>query len=99
LQGDIYDEQLEFSLHIKATDLLTLFSLNFTKLYLAYLFHDFSQAVTFASKAEAYLDGVVGSAFVPLFHYYDSLARLALATSGHEQQNLLKKAAANQKKI
>jgi len=100
LQGDIYDEQLESSLHVKATDQLTLFFLNFTKLYLSYLFHDFSQTATFASQAEAYLDGAVGSVFVPLFYYYDSLARLAVAvpdTSGHA--NSLEKVAANQKKM
>lgn len=101
LQGDIYDEQLESALHLKATDRSTLFFLNFTKLYLAYLFHDFNLALAFASQTETYLDGIVGSVFVPLFHYYDSLASLAVvpATAKLARQKLLDKVAANQKKM
>lgn len=101
LQGAIYDEPLEAPLHIRATDRLTLFFLNFAKLYLAYLFHDFRLAVTCGSLAETYLDGVIGSAFVPLFHYYDSLARLAIypESSREEQQDVVDKVAANQKKM
>ncbi len=98
LQGDIYDEQIESPLHLKATDLSTLFFLNFTKLYLAYLFNDFKQAVTIARQTEIYLNGIVGGVFVPLFHFYDSLARLATAPN-KSKQGLWNKINANQNKL
>lgn len=71
------------------------------KLILCYLFHDNVQAVENAIQAEQYLDGVPGTLFIAVFHFYDSLARLAIYSnqSEDEKQRILEKVAANQNKM
>ena len=101
LSGESYDEEKMLPLHREANDRYTTFSLYFLKLNLCYLFQSYPQAVENAAMAEKYLDGVTGSIDVPLFHFYDSLSRLAVFPDAQrsEQRRILKKVAANQKKI
>jgi len=47
-------------------------------LFLCYLFGDCDRAVEMAAQAEAYLEGIPGQVFVPLFYFYDALSWLAL---------------------
>ncbi len=73
----------------------------FTQLMLNYLFNNYVKAIENANNAEKYLAGVTSTIIVPLFHFYDSLVRLAIYSdsSEDEQKNLLEKVAANLEKM
>ncbi|UCF90470.1 MAG: AAA family ATPase, partial [Desulfobacterales bacterium] len=101
LMGDFYDEVQMLPRHKQAKDRTTIYYLYFNKLLLSYLFGEYGQAIKNAKIAEQYLDGVTGMIVIPLFHFYDSLARLAVFAESPrtEQAAILKKVAANQKKM
>jgi predicted ATPase/serine phosphatase RsbU (regulator of sigma subunit)/tRNA A-37 threonylcarbamoyl transferase component Bud32 len=71
------------------------------KLILSYLFQAYPQAVENASLVAKYLTDIVGEIFQHLFHFYDSLARLAVYPDSPppEQARILDKVAANQAKM
>ena len=64
-------------------------------------FEEYKQAINHVALGEKYLDGVVGLVLYTVFHFYDSLARLAVYTDAPEaeQKALLEKVAANQEKM
>lgn len=101
LIGSCYDEIDKLPVHTQANDRTTLCNLYLNKLYLSYLFDEYPKAVENAVIAEKYLDGVVGTPAVPVFHFYDSLSRLALFPESPrtKQRRILKKVGANQKKM
>jgi len=101
LIGDSYDEQIMIPFYQKEKNKTALYYIFFNKLILSYLFHDFNQAVENAEIAEQYLEGVTALMIVPLFYYYDSLARLAIYhdMTNIEQEQILEKVSANQKKL
>ncbi|WP_422398717.1 AAA family ATPase [Trichormus variabilis] len=101
LSGEVYDEQIMLPIHLSANDQTATYNLYFNKLILCYLFADYVQAIENAEKAEKNLESVVGSPFVPLFYFYDSLSRLAIYpdTSKSKQKQLLAQVQANQKKM
>jgi predicted ATPase/signal transduction histidine kinase len=101
LVGRYYDEEKMLMSHLKTEDRTGLLFLYFNKLYLCYLFQDFPQAMEIAIKGEQYLDGGIGMFIIPLFHFYDSLARLAVypGSEQYEQKQILEKVQANQKKM
>jgi signal transduction histidine kinase/GAF domain-containing protein len=65
------------------------------------LFDKSTQAVETATMAEQYLDGGTATFLIPLFHFYDSLAQLAVFPDfpKTEQHDLLEKVTANQEKM
>lgn len=77
LKGKYYDEQAMLPVHVLANDRVGLFFLSVHKLILSYLFEDYGQACRDADQVELYLDGGTGFPFVPIFYFFDSLARLA----------------------
>jgi predicted ATPase/signal transduction histidine kinase len=77
LIGKAYNEETMLLVHQQAGERSAMFYLYSNKLILCYLFSDYSQAIENAMMAEQYLDGVVSSIVVPLFYFYDSLAKLA----------------------
>ncbi|MBD0388616.1 MAG: PAS domain S-box protein, partial [Nostoc sp. C3-bin3] len=100
LMGDVYNEEQAIPRAIAANDRSELHLLYLNKLILCYLFGDAHQAVQNAVLAEQYLDGVVSMLYVPIFHFYDSLAHLAvLADASSEKEALLNRVDANQKKM
>ena len=101
LSGEIYDEQIMLPLHQKINDRTAIYYLYLIKLVLCYLFAEYSQAVENAALAEKYLDGAIAMACVPLFYLYDSLSRLSVFPNAqkYEQKRILRKVAANQKKM
>ncbi|MCL1470952.1 ATP-binding sensor histidine kinase [Argonema antarcticum] len=101
LIGEVYNEEQLLPEFLAANDRLSLNYLYLNKLILSYLFYDYFQAVENATKAAEYLDGVVGMLAVPVFHFYDSLARLGLYASAEksEQQALIEQVIANQEKM
>ncbi len=101
LVGESCDEDKMVPVLLEANDLTVTFGLYLNKLFLCYLFQEYEQAVKNSDIAETYYVGGRGRANIPFFHFYDSLARLALfpeAKKG-EQRSLLRRVSANQKKM
>ncbi|MBE9002096.1 AAA family ATPase [Nostoc sp. LEGE 12447] len=101
LQGEVYDEEKALPLYLAANDRTTIHYVYSHKLILCYLFEDFNAAVENARYAEQYLEGVTGALNVPIFYFYDSLARLAISPSisSAKQEKLLLKVSSNQEKM
>lgn len=101
LIGEAYNEEKLLAIHIQSNERTVIHCIFLNKLILCYLFGEFAQAVENATKAEQYLDGVTGWLNVPLFHFYDSLAQLALypTAASIKQALLLKKVNINQQKM
>jgi predicted ATPase/signal transduction histidine kinase len=101
LQGSVYDELEMLPKHQQNNDRFTICILSVNKMVLGCLFQDNKQAVESATVAEQYLDGIIGQLLVAIFHFYDSIARLAVYpdTQASEQPALLEKVATNQEKM
>jgi len=101
LIGESYDERVMIPFYQQEMNKTMMYYIFINKLILSYLFQDFDQAVKSAEAAEQYLDGAAGIDIFPLFHYYDSLAKLAVYPDvpALEQEQILNKVAANQGKL
>ena len=101
LLGEAYNEEKSLPLLKQANDRTGLHYFYSNKLILCYLFGEYHQALENAVQAEQYLDGVKGFLIVPVFHFYDSLAQLAIYPSvpHSQQEHLLSKVTKNQKKM
>jgi len=101
LSCERYDEHKMLNIYLESKNLSALGYFYCNKVTLSYLFKAYPQAVESATQAEKYLEGITGNMLVPLFHFYDSLARLAVFPDAQppEQKHHLKKVAANQKKM
>ena len=101
LVGSSYDENkiLQQSEQIKEDKIV--FDLYNYKLQLCYLFADFSQAFENATSARKYLEIGKTSLYNIHFHFYDSLASLAVYPdiSPAEQKRLVQQVKANQSKM
>ena len=97
LIGEAYNEEENLPQYIAAKDITSLCALYWCKLQLSYLFGKYSQALEHSQQAAKYLVGITGSPIVPLFYFYDSLARLAMYS--HEPKQVLKIVQASQKKM
>lgn len=88
-------------IHLQNNDVMGLLFLFFNKLYLCYLFQEFHQGIENANMAEKYLQGGIGQLVFPLFHFYDSLVRLAVYSQVpiSEQHSILDRIQANQNKM
>ena len=101
LTGDAANEE-ELLPHYRATDNASgLYTLHLYKLILCYLFGRYDAALVNARIAADHQEGVTAQVIVPLLYFYDSLARLAVATSlpAGESQDLLAPVAANQERL
>ncbi|HIE01755.1 MAG TPA: GAF domain-containing protein, partial [Thiotrichaceae bacterium] len=101
LTGEVYDENIQLERYQQANDRLAIHLLHLNKCILHYLFQEYAPAVKNAEIAEQYLDGVTSMLAVAIFHFYDSLARLAVYPSlpEPEQEAILTKVSANQQKM
>ncbi len=101
LIGDCYDERVMLGVHEKANDGSSIFCFYLNKTMLCHLFGRYDQALENADMTETYLEHMIGLIYVPLFHFYDSLARIAVCESANEseQKRLLKKISRNQRKM
>ncbi len=101
LVGDAYDEEQFLPFHIQLNERTVIHFVFLNKLILAYLFGQPAQAVEYAIKAEQYIDATRGLFTVSVFHFYDSLARLALdaSTSPLLQPPSLNRVIENQNKM
>ncbi|MBD2561942.1 MULTISPECIES: trifunctional serine/threonine-protein kinase/ATP-binding protein/sensor histidine kinase [Nostoc] len=101
LKGKACDEQIKLPLHKQANDILGIAYVYWNKLLLSYWFENYSEAIENSAIAQKYLDIVIGLPIVPLFHFYDSLARLAVYPNSpeSEQQEIRDRVQANQEKM
>jgi histidine kinase len=101
LMGEAYDERRMIPLHLDAKDGTALAHLYFNKLILCYLFKELAQGLENAELTEKYLSSAIGQVVVPIFHFYDSLVRLAMfdAATTAEQKLILERVTANQAKL
>ncbi len=101
LTGEVYDENIQLPLLQQTNDRTGIHYFHLNKCILYYLFQEYAPALENAAIAEQYLDGVTGSLAVVLFHFYDSLARLAVYPTlpQQEQEAVLTKLSVNQEKM
>ncbi|MDZ8188948.1 MAG: AAA family ATPase [Nostoc sp. ChiSLP02] len=101
LVGEVYNEDKMLQVHSETKDGLGLLYLYINKLLLCYLFQEFHQAVENAALAKNYLDAATGHLVTLIFHFYDSLAALAVYSevSISEQKCILDRVQANQEKM
>jgi predicted ATPase/class 3 adenylate cyclase/tRNA A-37 threonylcarbamoyl transferase component Bud32 len=101
LVGAVCDEEKVGQLYLEVNDINSLCELHLNKLILSYLFQEYSRAAEEAAAVEMYLASIVGTIWVVLFHFYDSLTQLAIFPEAppSEQERILEKVAANQEKM
>jgi len=101
LTGEVYDETIQLPLLQQANDRTGIHHLHIHKCILHYLFQEYAPAVENAKIAGEHLDGVTSTLWVVIFHFYDSLVRLAVypSLSQQEQEAVLTKVSANQQKM
>jgi serine phosphatase RsbU (regulator of sigma subunit)/tetratricopeptide (TPR) repeat protein len=101
LIGSVYNEEEMIPIHQKLNDRSSLINLYLTKLALNYQFNSLQEAVENANKAVDYYSNAEGSLYIPILHFYDSLARLAVFPDApeSERERILEKVAANQAKM
>lgn len=87
LVGQVFNED-EISLNQleKNNNQNIIFQLFFDKLILCYLFEKYQEALESAAIAQKYLDGLVGTLNVPIFHFYNCLIQLAIYASASKVQ-------------
>lgn len=101
LVGEFYNEEIGLPQHLAANDGTAVFLLNFNKLFLCYLFSEYTQAVKNSASAKSYLIQGRTTPLEPLYYLYDSLAKLATypESNAQERAEIIKNVALNQEKI
>ncbi|WP_293132705.1 AAA family ATPase [Microcoleus sp. bin38.metabat.b11b12b14.051] len=101
LIGEVYNEEEALTTAIRANDGCQIHQLYLYKLILNFVFSQHHEAIKNAVLAEKYLGSVTALICVPLFHFYDSLAHLAVfaEASSSEQEVILNRVKNNQGKM
>ncbi|MCX4247851.1 AAA family ATPase [Paraliomyxa miuraensis] len=102
LRGEAYDELEMIPIHEAHGDLVSLLHVNLATTILSYLFRDYERGLDYAGRTEAFMPAAAGQIFVPLYHFYDSLVRLAVVVDGapdSQREELLTRVEANQAKL
>ncbi|MEG4531701.1 AAA family ATPase [Microcoleus sp. D2_18a_D3] len=102
LIGDAYNEEESRDVYLLNNDKHGLFLLCFNKLILGFLFENNYVAIDNADLAQQYISGETGIVAVPIFHFYDSLVYLKLAsdrTPIEDKNNWLDRVTLNQEKM
>ena len=99
LIGEVYNEYE--ILNFDRNDVTLIFYLYIDKLTLCYWFEQDQEALDNAALVEKYIDAGGGSVAVPIFYFYDSLARLRIypLSPKPEQKRLYRKVQINQRKM
>ena len=101
LTGEAYREEIMVPVHIETNDGSALFDVYLLKTFLNYLFQHYTKALECADKTKFYLNNVRGLFIVPIYYFYDSLARLAVIDQAiwSQRKRHLRRIRANQKKM
>ena len=101
LIGEVYDQSRTLQLYVEQNNTKFIFGSYIYKLMICYWFEQEQESLENAALAERYIEGGVGSIAVPVFHFYDSLARLRVYPSlpKSQQRSLYRKVQSNQKKM
>ena len=101
ITGDICDEKEMYKRYLNANDSSGICALYLEKLVLCYLFREYGEAVENAAIAERYLNSLISQIEVPVFHFYYSLAHLALFSESPKikKRYILRKVTKSQKKM
>ncbi|MBL8112836.1 MAG: response regulator [Acidobacteria bacterium] len=100
LQGASLNDAAMLPVHHQANDLFGVCNVHLYSLVLCYWFSHHEEGLAHALEAEKYLATVAALLQVPVFYFYDSLNRIALAEkSPGDASAHLRKVASNQKKM
>jgi len=101
LQGTHYNGEHMLPIHFQMEDMYSVCYYHLHAMILAYLFADYNKAMIHADQVEQFNFALFGTASLQIFHYYDSLVRLAnYATSDDEAKAaILTKVEDNQEKL
>ncbi|MCW5318453.1 AAA family ATPase [Nostoc sp. KVJ3] len=101
LIGEAFNEEQAVPQYQVANSIQALHCVYLHKLILCFLFEEYTLILDLATLAANYIGGVLGQAVVPVFHYYDSLARLAVFSKSSEvdQNKILEMVKKNQSKL
>ncbi|MFN6481720.1 MULTISPECIES: AAA family ATPase [unclassified Nostoc] len=99
LVGEAFDETAVSLVETKNQTVICVWY--FHKLILAYLFEARLEAIAEADRTQIYLEAIAGLPYVPVFHFYDSLARLRVLpdVAPAPQELILEQVCANQTKL
>ena len=102
--GKHYNDCDSKTLHKAGNDHTALCIEHFNRMLMSYLVGHYKDALQQSETAERYLNGLVSSAYIPVFYFFDSLVRLALVCDGGQSGIIdkaayLEKIATNQQKL
>lgn len=101
--GNYYNEHDSKTLHQQGHDQTALCIEHFNRMLYSYLLSNYKEALLQSEKTEQYLNGLVSSAYIPVFHFFDSLIRLVLCgdnnISDESYKKHIAKIEANQQKL
>lgn len=101
LKGEACDEQIKLPLYEQAKDTAGVGYIYWNKFLLSYWFENYSEAIENSTITEKYLNGLTGMPIIPIFHFYDSLAWLAVYPDSQEleQNSIVDRVKVNQEKM
>ena len=102
--GKHYSERDSKTLHQTGNDHTALCIEHFNRMLMSYLVGNLKDALQQSETAELYINGLVSSAYIPVFYFFDSLIRLASCCDNSLSANIdttdyLEKVTANQQKL
>lgn len=101
LSGDRFNKEIELPVLIETKDNMGVFCVYLTQLLLGYIFKNNELSLEKAVLAEQHEQGAMGTAYIPIFKLFYSLALLAKypTASKQKQKKYLQKVKNNQKKM
>ncbi|MFB2919392.1 trifunctional serine/threonine-protein kinase/ATP-binding protein/sensor histidine kinase [Aerosakkonema funiforme] len=76
LIGNAYDETVMLPQHDREKDFVSISIVYIYKLFLAYLFGNYKNAIDYSTEAKKCLTSLPGLIFIPIFHFYTALTHL-----------------------
>ncbi len=101
LIGDAYNEEEMLPVHYQNNDTSAIHMLSLYKLKLTYHFGHYQEAFENSKTLKKNLEGMISTAYIPLFHFYDALLRLSSFSKANkkEKKRHLKIIKSHQKKL
>ena len=87
LIGKNFDETTVLNSWLETNNAMSIFGLYLVKLILCYFFQDYQQAIIYACKGKQYLPASTGLMEFAAYHFYYSLAMLAICSENLDHQS------------